>query len=208
MRDEMMQTLMHDVGMESQAARPCVTYVNGEYWGLSYLKVKEDDNFVAEYGNVATDQLDYLEGYAAAKTGDTAHYDAMINFIATHDVRTTANYEDVKTRMEVPNYINYKAAEIFYYRWDIGNHRLWRPHTPEGRWRWLQFDNDVGWGGFWAIQPAWNFNMLVADLSTDGSLNGHNTEVTTFLLRNLILNTEFKSDFINRFCDLLYTTFL
>ena len=25
MRDEMMQTLMHDVGMESQAARPCVT---------------------------------------------------------------------------------------------------------------------------------------------------------------------------------------
>jgi hypothetical protein len=207
-RDEMMQSLMHDAGMESQAARACVTFVNGEYWGLSYLKEKEDDNFVSDYGNVPTDGLDFLEGYAVAKAGDTAHYDAMINFIATNDIRDPAIYADVKTRMEVPNYINYKAAEIFYYRWDIGNHRLWRPHTPDGRWRWLQFDNDVGWGGFWAIQPAWDFNMLVADLSTDGSLNGHNTETTTFLLRNLILNQEFKTDFINRFCDLLNSTFL
>jgi hypothetical protein len=72
----------------------------------------------------------------------------------------------------------------------------------------LEFDNDVGWGGFWAIQPAWNFNMLSADLSTDGSLNGHNTETTTFLLRNLLLNDQFKAAFVNRFCDLLNTTFL
>jgi hypothetical protein len=208
MRDEFSQSLMHDAGMESQAARACVTFVNGEYWGLSYLKEKEDDNFISDYGNVPLDGQDFLEGYAVAKAGDTAHYDAMINFIATNDVRIAANYEEVKTRMEVASYIDYKAAEIFNYRWDIGNHRLWRPRTVDGRWRWLQFDNDVGWGGFWAIQPAYNFNMLVADLSTDGSLNGHNTEVTTFLFRNLILNTEFKTDFINRFCDLLNTTFL
>jgi hypothetical protein len=208
MRDEFMQSLMHDAGMESQAARACVTFVNGEYWGLSYLKEKEDDDFVADYAGLALDQVDYLEGYAAAKAGDTAHYEAMINFIAANDVRIPTNYADVKTRMEVANYINYKAAEIFYYRWDIGNHRLWRPRAPEGRWRWLQFDNDVGWGGFWAVQPAYNFNMLAADLATDGSLNGHNTEVTTFLLRNLILNGEFKTDFVHRFYDLMNSVFL
>jgi hypothetical protein len=208
MRDEFMQTLMHDNGMESQAARACVTFVNGEYWGLSYLKEKEDEEFVSDYSGVPTDQLDYLEGYAVAKAGDTAHYNAMINYIATHDLAIASNYAAVQAMMEVPDYIDYKAAEIFYYRWDIGNHRLWRPRTPEGRWRWLEFDNDVGWGGFWAVQPAWNFNMLSADLSTDGSLNGHNTETTTFLLRNLVLNDQFKAAFINRFCDLLNTTFV
>lgn len=207
-RDELMQSLMHDAGMESQAARPAVTFVNGEYWGLSYLKEKEDDDFVAAYSNLSTDQVDYLEGYAAAKAGDTQHYDSMINFIASNDMRATANYEEVKTRMEVASYIDYKASEIFYYRWDIGNHRLWRPRTPEGRWRWLQFDNDVGWGGFWAVQPAWDFNMLNADLTPDSSLNGHNNETTTFLLRSLIVNQEFKTDFINRFSDLLNSTFL
>ncbi|HUS37487.1 MAG TPA: CotH kinase family protein [Verrucomicrobiae bacterium] len=208
MRDELMQSLMRDNGMESQAARACITFVNGEYWGLSYLKEKEDDDFVADYAGLSIDQIDYLEGYAAPKAGDTVHYDAMISYIANNDIRAPAIYEEVKRRMEVASYINYKAAEIFYYRWDIGNHRLWRPRAPEGRWRWLQFDNDVGWGGFWAIQPADQFNMLAADLATDGSLNGHNTEVTTFLLRKLITNTEFKTDFINRFCDLLNSTFV
>jgi hypothetical protein len=129
----------------------------------------------------------------------------MLQYIASHDVRAQGVYESIASRMEIPNYIDYKVCEIFFYRWDIGNHRLWRPRTPEGRWRWLQFDNDVGWGGFAASQPAWNFNMLEADLSTDGRLNGHNNEVTTFLLRHLIDHPGFRRDFINRFCDLMNT---
>jgi hypothetical protein len=108
--------------------------------------------------------------------------------------------------MDVPNYIDYKVCEIFNYRWDIGNHRLWRPRTPEGRWRWLQFDNDVGWGGFWAEQPGWTYDMLSADLTPDGRLHDHNGEVTTFLLRRLMRNEAFRRDFINRFADLLNST--
>jgi hypothetical protein len=152
------------------------------------------------------DSLDYLEGYAAAKSGDVNHYQAMIDFVAGHDLALADAYAELQTRLEIPNYIDYKVFEIFEYRWDIGNHRLWRPRTPEGRWRWLQFDNDVGWGGFWAQQPAWAFNMLEADLTPSGSLNGHNNETTTFLLRKLVANPDFRRDFLNRFADLINTT--
>jgi len=114
----------------------------------------------------------------------------------------------VQMLMDVPNYIDYKIAEIFGYRWDIGNHRLWRPRSADGRWRWLQFDNDVAWGGFWAVQPAWAFNMLEADTSTSGSLYGHNDHVRTFLFRKLLANATFKADFINRFADLLNTVYI
>ncbi len=208
MRDEMMQSLGAETGAESQAARPCVVFLNGEYWGLHYLKEKEDEDFVSYYGKTPVKSLDYLEGYAAAKAGDTRHYDAMVQFMAANDPALPANYAQIQSWMEVPNYIDYKVFEIFEYRWDIGNHRLWRPHTPDGRWRWLQFDNDVGWGGFWAEQPAWAYNMLAADLSVDGRLNGHNNEVTTFLLRRLMLNPDFQRDFLNRFADLLNTVLL
>jgi len=208
MRDELMQSLAAETGAESQAARACVLFINGEYWGLHYLKEKEDAQFVAHYADRAEDAIDYLEGYASPKAGDTLHYQAMIDFIATHDLADPAHYAHVATLMEVPNYIDYKACEIFFYRWDIGNHRLWRPRTPDGRWRWLQFDNDVGWGGFWAEQPAWLFDMLAADLTPDGSLHGHNNEITTFLLRHLMRNAQFRRDFVNRFQDLLNTLFL
>jgi hypothetical protein len=208
MRDEMMQSLGGEIGAESQAARPCVLFINGEYWGLNYLKEKEDDEFVAHYADRSPGDIDYLEGYASPRAGDVLHYQEMIDFIAGHDLAVPAHYAGVGARMEIANYIDYKVCETFFYRWDIGNHRLWRPRAPEGRWRWLQFDNDVGWGGFGAQQPAWSFNMLGAVLSTDGSLNGHNGEATTFLLRRLLESPTFRSDFINRYQDLLNTLFL
>jgi hypothetical protein len=208
MRDEMMQSLAAETGAETQAARACVVFVNGEYWGLHYLKEKEDAEFVSHYGDHPEDDIDYLEGYAAPKAGDTAHYDAMLSWLARTDLTGAENFAHLETLMEVSNYIDYKVCEVFFHRWDIGNHRLWRPRTPEGRWRWLQFDNDVGWGGFWAEQPAWEFNMLSAVLTPDGGLHGHANEATTFLLRRLTTSPEFRERFVNRFCDLLNSTFL
>jgi len=207
MRDEFMQSLAADLGAQTQAHRPCIVFVNGVYWGLHYLKEKQDAEFVSFYGDTSEQDIDYLEGYVWAKAGDTLHYDAMIDYLATHDLSSAEVYAQVQTRMDVANYIDYKILEIFCYRWDIGNHRLWRARMPAGRWQWLQFDNDVGWGGFWAEQPAWAFNMLKADLTASGSLHGHNNETTTFLLRQLMQNADFQQDFVNRFCDLLNTVF-
>ncbi len=211
-RDEFMQSVAEELGMETQASRLAVVFLNGEYWGLHYLREKEDTDFIAYYGHGSPDALDYLEGYAVARAGDTQRYDAMIEFLQTQDARVPANYAQVQSWMEVPNYLDYKIAEIFNYRWDIGNHRLWRPRTPDGRWRWLQFDNDVGFGGFAAVPPPWAFNMLAYDLEPNGpwtqyTLNDHNNPTATFLLRALMLNDSFRRDFINRFADLLNTTF-
>ncbi len=205
MRDELMQSLAAETGAESQAARPCVVFINGEYWGLHYLKEKEDAEFVSFYGDHPADDLDYLEGYAAAKAGDTAHYQEMLAFVEAHNLAEANAFDHLLTQIDLASYLDYKACEVFFYRWDIGNHRLWRPRTPEGRWRWLQFDNDVGWGGFWAEQPAWEFNMLEAVLTPSGSLHGHNNEATTFLFSRILANAHARRDFINRSADLLNT---
>ncbi len=206
-RDEFMQNLMHDTGAESQASRLAVVFLNGEYWGLHYLKEKEDDQFIQHYSGLAPRGFDYLEGYAAPKAGDTAAWDSLLQLLTTHRPADPDTYAEVLRRMDVPNYIDFKAAEIFTYRWDIGNHRFWRPRAPDGRFRWLQYDNDVGWGGFWSVAPAWDFDMLQADLETSGSLHGHNNETTTFLLRKLSENPDFQRAFINRFADLLNTVY-
>src|SRR5439155_885073 len=51
MRDEFMQSLAAELGMETQAARLAVVFLNGEYWGLHYLREKEDTDFIAYYGH-------------------------------------------------------------------------------------------------------------------------------------------------------------
>jgi hypothetical protein len=207
MRDEFQQALGAETGAETQASRLCVVFLNGEYWGLHYLKEKQDTAFVADYAGLAPDEVDYLEGYVTARAGEALHYDAMLALLASSDPALPDTYSRVEAMMEVPNYLDYKICEIFNYRWDIGNQRVWRPRTSEGRWRWLHFDNDVGWGGFWAEAPGWHYDMLEAVLTPDGRLHGHNNETTTFLLRRLMLNPMFRRDFLNRFADLLNTTF-
>lgn len=207
MRDELMQSLAAEFGAETQAARLAVVFINGEYWGLHYLKEKEDEDFIAYYGKVQPGQFDYLEDYVVARAGDDKAYQELLQFIRRNSLREAANYEHILALMDMPNYIDYKVAEIFSYRWDIGNHRLWRPRVPGGRFRWLQFDNDVGWGGFWAQQPPWSFDMLEAASSSTGSLYGHNDATRTYLLRRLLDNGLFVTNFVTRFCDLLNTVY-
>ncbi|HAB16097.1 MAG TPA: hypothetical protein DCE44_06575 [Verrucomicrobiales bacterium] len=207
-RDELMQSLVEPFGVETQAARLVVVFINGEYWGLHYLKNKEDAEFVARAANVPESELDYLEGYAAPRAGDLVRWNEMMGFLQSHDLSVATNYAWMTNALEPLNYALYKVAESFTYRWDIGNHRLWRPRTPDGRFRWLQFDNDVGWGGFWADQPAWDVDMLEHQLQGTGGLHGHSNADTTRLFGGLMENREFRRLFLNVYSDLLNSAYL
>lgn len=206
-RDELMQSLLEPFGVETQAARLVVVFINGEYWGLHYLKDKQDTAFVAQATGISEDELDYLEGYAVPRAGNLVRWNEMMAYLQTHDLTDTAHYAWMTNCLDPVNYALYKAGESFTYRWDIGNHRFWRPRTPEGRFRWLQFDNDVGWGGFWADQPAWEFDMLAHQLAGTGGLHGHSTADTTRLLGGLMRNADFRRLFLNVYADLLNSVY-
>ncbi len=219
MRDGFMQNLMRETGQDMQGYRPAILFINGEYWGIHNLQEAFDEHFFETHysASVDKDAVDYIEGYAPSaspQNGDATHFHNLIAFMTTNNLALASNYGWVQTQMEVDNYIDYKASETFYCRWDIGNHRLWRPHTDTGRWRWIIFDQDVGYGGFWQQPTAtpWTFPMLNYNLATDGPWqhyqpgNDHNHPTLTFQLRSLLTNPDFKRAFINRFADLMNST--
>lgn len=219
MRDGLMQNLMRETGMDMQAYRPAILFLNGEYWGIHNLQEAFDENYFATHypASVGKDAVDYIEGYApgaSPQNGDATHFNNLIAFMTTNSLSVASNYAWVQTQMEVDSWIDYKASETFYCRWDIGNHRLWRPHTATGRWRWLIFDQDVGYGGFWQqpLAAPWTFNMLAYNLEPAGPWtnyqpgNDHNAPPLTFQLRALLTNPDFKRAFINRFADLMNST--
>jgi len=211
-RDALMQELVRPLGMEVQAYRPAIVFINGEYWGIHNIREAVEENYFTRHFGVAEKDVDYLEGHTAVNAGDAIHYLDMIGYIAANTITQPGVVEEIGSRMEIGSFFAYKAAEIFYYRWDIGNIRYWRPRTPGGRWRWMMFDNDVGWGGFAAVQPAAQFNMLAYDLEPNGPwrqypLNDHNNPTATFLLRALLAHPDLKAQFINQFADMLNTVF-
>ena len=205
-RDALMTTLARESGLDVQAYRPAVVYMNGEFWGIHNIREKLNEHYLASHYGVDPDHLDLLEGNGAAVTGDAADYLSLVKFISTNDMGNPSNFNSVRARMDIENFINYQVAEIYFGNtdWPGGNIKFWRPRTPGGRWRWLLYDTDFGFGR-WDHSP-FSHNTLEFALEPDGP-EWPNPPWSTLLLRTLLENQSFKRDFINRFADQMNTVF-
>ncbi len=213
LRDGFMQSLLEQTHQDRQAYRPAVLYINGEYWGIQNIRERYDKYYLETHHNADPDHIDLL-AYTSLQIGqgDREHYQNMIQFIEENGLQDQEQFEHLESLMDVDSYTDYKISEMFFYRWDIGNIRHWRPRTPEGKWRWMMFDLDTGYGGFWSVDEPWNFNMLEYNTDPNGPWMGyqghnHNSPTATFLLRRLLENEDYKIRFISRFADLLNTNF-
>jgi hypothetical protein len=46
-RDGFMQTLVRDLNLDTQAYRPSVVFINGEYWGIMNIRERYDEDYLA-----------------------------------------------------------------------------------------------------------------------------------------------------------------
>ena len=205
LRDGMMTGLMQDTDIEYQEYRPAVVYINGEYWGIHNIREKVNEEFLAANNpGVDPDELDQLEANAGIIEGDNQAYLDMINFINSNNLGDQSNYETVEGLIDIDNFIDYNIAQIFYGNtdWPGNNIKFWRPYTADGKWRWILYDTDFGFG----LVEWVGHNTLAFALEPNGP-GWPNPPWSTFLLRSLMVNNEFKIKFINHFCYFLNTRF-
>ncbi len=228
-QDGLMQQLVSGMLFDTQAYRPAIVFLNGEYWGVHNIRERYDRHYIERVHGVDPNQIDLLSGHDSADEGDNTHFRAMMNYIEANDLADPSHYAEVQTRMDTANFIDYQIAQIFLNNtdWPGNNITFWRkrtaydPHASgshDGRWRWLMFDVDFGYNLYWASgNPASQhneaFNTLAFATAQNGptvgtSSNWPNPPWSTRLLRELLRNNTFRRDFINRFTDQLNTTFL
>ena len=218
MRDGMMQRLIAETGLDTQAYRPSVVYINGEYWGLYNIREKINEHYVIGNHEVPKGALDLIEGYGSVIAGDNRTYNAMRTFIAGRDMTVDANVQRVGEQyVDLDNFIDYHLAVIYFQNFDIGNIKCWRPRITNGRFRWIVYDQDYGFN-LW--DPAIYIPAMARDYGdydnmfrfyTAGTGTGTgwpNEGGRTLLLRRLLLNDTFRKRFIQRCADLLNGPFL
>lgn len=205
MRDATLTGLMKNSGLDFQAYRPAATYLNGEYWGLYNMREKINEHFLASKHGLNPDHIDLLEMAGTAIHGDNQEYLNLMNFVVTNNLALTSNYQVVKDQIDIENYIIYQVAQIYFDNtdWPGNNIKYWK--AKNGKWRWILFDTDFGFG-------VWNtFNYFNNTLQFTLEPNGPgwpNPPWSTELFRNLISNLEFRNEFINRFADELNSRLL
>ena len=205
-RDGLMTGLVKDWDLETQAFRPAQVYINGTYWGIYNLREKINKHFIADhFPDIDKDSIDLLEHRWRVRSGSSLHYRQMLQFIETHSLQDTAAFAAVERMMDTDNFLRYQIAQIYFDNRDAGgNIKYWRPRQPEGRWRWILYDTDQGFGLH--HRQAYQFNSLAFHTAPDGP-DWPNPPWSTFLLRKLLANPHFRTNFVNRFCDALNTRF-
>ena len=113
-QDAMMQTLLiGEMDIDYNAYTPSAVYLNGEYWGIMNTREKINEGyFLSNYG-LDEDSIDFLENNQVLIAGSEDDYIELMNFVNTHDLSQTANYQYVIDRIDVDEYINYLIAQIY-----------------------------------------------------------------------------------------------
>ena len=214
-RDPLNQNVCKELIPEKEAYQPVIAFLNGEYWGILNMRERFDDEYFKRVYDA--DAIDFLENNAEVKDGDRIHYQAMVNYLNTNSLAVPANYDYIKTQLVPDNVADYYIANIFFQNEDFPNNNqyFWRnkiaaynptavPEQLDGRWRFMFHDMD---NTFSFVSGDYTLNTLQT-LTTIGTEDDLNPEWSTVVLRKLLVNPTFKNYFINRFADLLNTSFL
>ncbi|MBC7607437.1 MAG: CotH kinase family protein [Burkholderiales bacterium] len=214
-RDAFCQKLMRPLNVLTKGYQPTITFINGEYWGIMSIRDRLDSDYFKRNYNIASSELDHLENETIIDSGDFVDYHDMINYITNNSLSVAANYDYIKTRLDPENFKDYYISNIFLENtdWPVNNIHYWRkrtagyianaPNGQDGRWRWLAHDMD---DTFAISNSNINLNSLAAATDPNGPV-WPNAPFSTLVLRKLLENNTFKTEFINRFADLINTTY-
>lgn len=205
MRDGMMTGLMKDSDVDVQAYRPIRLFLNGQYWGIQNMREKINEHYLASLHGVDPSTVDLLEFNGNLIFGDNTAYRDMIQFIQSANLSLDNNYELVADQIDLDNYIQYQVAQIYFDNtdWPGNNIKYWR--ADGGKWRWVLFDTDFGFG-IWDPLTYQN-NTLQFALEANGP-GWPNPPWSTLLFRKLTQNETFRHAFINQYADELNTRFI
>lgn len=207
-RDAFMHRAAKGLHFETMAYEPCVLFLNGEYWGVYGIRERQDDDYIeGNFSNVKKEEIDLLRFEGDVLAGSNEGFLNMVAQLEALDLTQQVNFEYVASELiDVENVADYFITETFYCNVDwiyenaSNNVKIWRTHTPESRWRYVLWDTDLGLG-LMNSEALLQYNYLGTILSPT------TTSVHARIIRRLLTNDPYAIYFINRYADLLNTSF-
>ncbi len=189
-----------DTTVIKQAWKPVIVYINGEYYGHYNMRERADRFFVAQHEGLSlaeADQMDIVEANRKTYFGSNEEFTKLKQVAET--LNPASNPDDLKyltDRIDVLNYFDYLAIEMFFGNSDAGNTRAYKLHKEGSKWRWLMFDLDYG-----LFNSA--FDSPRSYLKPEGA---GDMKIPNILIRKLLENAEMKDLFLQRL-GIVFKTF-
>lgn len=195
-RDELASGLLEgtDINILYQAYRPTVLYLNGEYWGVYFMKEKRNRFFVAQHENTENNvDLAIGKGFKQRTYGDNSDWVSLYEYATSHDLSSADAYNYVAERMDVDSFRDYMIAEIYNGNTDTYNFQYYR--LKGGKWKFIFYDFCWGFQSPGHETLAFRMGKTPADVCS------------AKLFAAMLQNKGWRDSFCRRFGELLNTAF-
>ena len=183
-RDEMLTSLASEhLGLPVQRYRPVVLYLNGQYWGIYFIREKLNDQYVAGNFNAHKEDvtLSYYDG------SDSKEFTELLRYARTHDMRDPEHYEYVCSQINVQNYMDYIITQMWIENDDLSNVKFFK--TPDIPWHWALYDTDIS---------MYNVSRNSVRIVLSKAAAYSHDPFSRALMVRLLENPEFKDAFLRR----------
>ena len=195
-RDELASGLLEgtDINILYQAYRPTVLYLNGEYWGVYFMKEKRNRFFVAQHENTENNvDLAIGKGFKQRSYGDNSDWVSLYEYATSHDLSASDAYNYVAERMDVDSFRDYMIAEIYNGNTDTYNFQYYR--LKGGKWKFIFYDF------CWGFQSPGHETLAFRMGKTPSDV------CSAKLFAAMLQNKGWRDSFCRRFGEFLNTAF-
>ena len=188
MRDSVLQTLAENTSVMYQETELCVVYINGEYWGHYNIRERINKYSICQFEGWEgqEDDIDLVKANDREMQGSNQTYADMLAYVKENGIPNDDVLARVGEVIDLQNYIEYHALEIFVGNGDTLNVKRYRNGNADGKWRYCLFDLD------WAFDVDTN---SIGRWLTPGGM-GTNKYTDNALFIALMDNNTFRDRFL------------
>lgn len=185
-----------------QRAKPCVVFLNGEYWGIYNLRERYSEEYLANYFNIDTNDIMLVKaGNAVTNSAETmTAYQYMLDVVTECDLFYEDTYALAEELVDIQSLIDYCCINLYIDNRDVAfgyNTALWRTvqegsDNSDGKWRFMLYDLD---------------ECLHQDSNIWENWMGESVLLNEPVVASLMDNESFRHQFCISFMDVANTTF-
>jgi len=204
-RDLLNSRIARQTNVDWLAGQPVLVFVNGAFQGLYNMRERTNTDLMESVHGVDPGNVDYFDNNGfinypglsneldEIREGTNEHFQQVFNYIIAGNAQTSGGYNQVKQWIDIENFIDYFALEIYHTNWDWphNNVRFWRPRTATGKWRYIYFDTDFGLNLFGEARTRFDLNELQRVMNTTNSAHA-------LMFKTLMDVPEFTCAFVSR----------
>ena len=104
-------------------------FINGEYWGIYYVKERPDEHYVEDHFGVASQNVNlFWRWFGETENGVADSFKDLKKWMEKANLADDKKYAYVEERVDIENFINYYILEMFIanYDWPANNVRFWQ----------------------------------------------------------------------------------